>query len=218
MSVNPFAGKLAGHYDRWNVGAISLPGPGCRSRSSGLAVPRRAFDSVGGVGAHMRAVSASLLPWRTRQSATVSCTGRSARVRLVAREGMQARSARIVGSRSGFDSLCENRRKERRSLAEGAVACASSGSQPGRPPRPVNGRRAARQLGMLLGVLGDPIRIRIPLRAGGRQELCVGDLVPVLQVDAVTRAVMRWPQRAACARPQAVVARPVAAPRAVAAA
>ena len=50
MSVDPFAGKLAGHSDRWNVGAISLPGPGCRSMSSGLAVPRLTLDSVGSLG------------------------------------------------------------------------------------------------------------------------------------------------------------------------
>jgi hypothetical protein len=62
MSVNPFAGKLAGDYDRWNVGAISLPGPGCRSTSSGLAVPWRAFDPVGGVGVQVRGVNASSLP------------------------------------------------------------------------------------------------------------------------------------------------------------
>src|SRR5215216_6121335 len=68
------------------------------------------------------------------------------------------------------------------------------------------------------GVLGDPIRIRIPPPRWWPPGLCVGDLVPVLQMDAVIRAVMRWPRRAACARPQAVVARPVAAPRAVAAA
>jgi hypothetical protein len=32
MSINPFAGKLAGHCDTWNVGAISLPGPAAAPR------------------------------------------------------------------------------------------------------------------------------------------------------------------------------------------
>ena len=62
MRLNPFAGKLAGDDDRWNVGAISLPGPGCRSTSSGLSVAGRALDPVGGVGAHVSAVNASSLP------------------------------------------------------------------------------------------------------------------------------------------------------------
>jgi hypothetical protein len=73
MSVNPFAGKLAGHYDTWNVGAISLPGPGCRSTSSGLSALGAPSIPLGALG-DVRAVSASSLPWRTRQSANVSCT------------------------------------------------------------------------------------------------------------------------------------------------
>lgn len=46
----------------------------------------------------------------------------------------------------------------------------------------------ARQLGLLLGVLGDPIRIRILSALLSARELCVGDLALALQVneDAVS--------------------------------
>jgi DNA-binding transcriptional ArsR family regulator len=46
----------------------------------------------------------------------------------------------------------------------------------------------ARQLGMLLGVLGDPIRMRILTALLAAKELCVGDLALALQVneDAVS--------------------------------
>jgi ArsR family transcriptional regulator, lead/cadmium/zinc/bismuth-responsive transcriptional repressor len=45
-----------------------------------------------------------------------------------------------------------------------------------------------RQLGMLLGVLGDPIRIRILTALLAANELCVGDLALALEVkvDAVS--------------------------------
>jgi DNA-binding transcriptional ArsR family regulator len=46
----------------------------------------------------------------------------------------------------------------------------------------------ARQLGLLLGVLGDPIRMRILTALLAADELCVGDLALALQVneDAVS--------------------------------
>jgi DNA-binding transcriptional ArsR family regulator len=59
------------------------------------------------------------------------------------------------------------------------VAAARSGQLPG---------EQARQLGMLLGVLGDPIRMRILTALVAAEELCVGDLALALEVnqDAVS--------------------------------
>ena len=92
-------------------------------------VPRCAF-----VGAHMRAVSTSSLPCRARQSATMSYTGRSARVRSVAREGMQARES--VGCRQpGSDSLYGNRRQEKSGDGRRAWRCCTPGSGVGSPGR-----------------------------------------------------------------------------------
>jgi DNA-binding transcriptional ArsR family regulator len=59
------------------------------------------------------------------------------------------------------------------------VAAAQSGQLSG---------EEARQLGMLLGVLGDPIRMRIMTALLAAKELCVGDLALALEVndDAVS--------------------------------
>src|SRR6266540_2850837 len=64
-SINPFAGKLAAHGDRRNVGAISLSGPRCRSTSSGLAALPHAFDPLVALGVHessQRMVTAAANP------------------------------------------------------------------------------------------------------------------------------------------------------------
>jgi ArsR family transcriptional regulator, lead/cadmium/zinc/bismuth-responsive transcriptional repressor len=66
------------------------------------------------------------------------------------------------------------------------VAAARSGQLPG---------EQARQLGTLLGVLGDPVRMRILTALLAARELCVGDLAMALGVneDAVSygRRVLR---------------------------
>ncbi len=54
------------------------------------------------------------------------------------------------------------------------VAVARSGQLPS---------EQARQLGTLLGVLGDPLRMRILTALLAAKELCVGDLALALQVD-----------------------------------
>jgi hypothetical protein len=87
MSVNPFAGKLASHYDRRNVGAISLPGPGWRSTSSRPVGPSARLRSCWRrLGAREQSTHRHCLA----NPAVSDCVvhRRPARVRSVAREGM----------------------------------------------------------------------------------------------------------------------------------
>jgi len=87
-SVNPFAGKLAAHGDRPNVGAISLSGPRCRSTSSGLAALPHAFDPLVALGVHessQRMVTAAANPTvsdcavcRSFCQGPIRCQGRDA--------------------------------------------------------------------------------------------------------------------------------------------
>jgi hypothetical protein len=87
MIVNPFAGKLASHYDRRNVGAISLPGPGWRSTSSRPVGPSARLRSCWRrLGAREQSTHRHCLA----NPAVSDCVvhRRPARVRSVAREGM----------------------------------------------------------------------------------------------------------------------------------